>query len=84
MLGLRLRGGAGSDSEYEPYITEFFKPIDRESEEYKQVQARHEDVGVEDGPVHDAEDDTPEHAGTGFRRCGARTSSVLRRLNLNV
>ena len=25
-----------------------------------------------------------EHAGTGYRLCGARTSSVLRRLNVNV
>ena len=29
LLGLRLCGGAGSDSENEPYITEFFKPRSR-------------------------------------------------------
>ena len=61
-LGLCLRGGGGIDTENEHHITEFFKPVDRESEGYKQVQARNddvgvEDVGVEDGPVVDAEDD---------------------------
>ena len=39
LLGLRLRGGAGSNSENEHHITEFFKPVDRESEEYNQMQA---------------------------------------------
>lgn len=38
--GLRLRGGASSDSENEHHITQVFKLVDQESAESKQMQAR--------------------------------------------
>ena len=91
LLGLHLRGGAGSNSETEHHITAFLngraldKPV-------VLLTCRHhvvvEDVGVEDGPglmlrmTRAHAGTAPEHAGTGFRRCGARSGPVLRSLNV--
>lgn len=43
VVTLRLRCGAGSDSDDEHHITDCFKQVDRELEDYGQKQARQRD-----------------------------------------